>query len=330
MCRSQGAVRADSTATVIPRTTQGIAKKTCDVLRMLSALHSVVVDVRDFEVAVRDYARLLGATPLRLEFNTARGTRSAHFALVNTVLELRAATGTDGGTAIGGGEASGDPKFGQAGFRLVCEDDAPAVVLAARGVLVASSEDEEAVFVDEQGRRRWRTHRIDPKSSRGLPVELISGETIESSGKRTEGASSVAPAARIRGLDHVVVMSPDPEGTLAFYREGLGLRLALDQSFPERAVRLLFFRVGGTTIEIGARLGVGPRPDHFDRFGGLAWQVVEIDAIRARLAGDGFDVSEIRDGNKPGTRVCTVRDPVHDVPTLLIEPVSVGAPGRRR
>jgi hypothetical protein len=49
--------------------------------------------------------------------------------------------------------------------------------------------------------------------------------------------------------------------------------------------------------------------------------VGDIDAIRSRLLGDRFDVSEIRDGNKPGTRVCTVRDPVHGVPTLLIEPV---------
>jgi len=76
------------------------------------------------------------------------------------------------------------------------------------------------------------------------------------------------------------------------------------------------------TIEVGGRLGLEPQPDAVDRFGGLAWQVSDIEAIQSRLQADRFDVSEIRDGNKPGTRVCTVRDPVHDVPTLLIEPVS--------
>jgi len=285
---------------------------------MLSAFHSVVVDVRDLEVAVRDYARLLGQDPLRREWSAARGTRSAQFGLANTLLELRA----NSEEVADEGASPGDRKFGPAGIRLVCEDDAPATALAARGVRVASSEEEEAVFDDEQGCRRWRSHRIDPASSRGLPVELISGERIEPDGRRTEGASSVDPAARIRALDHVVVLSPDPDGTRAFYGEGLGIRLALDKTFEARGVRLLFFRIGGTTIEIGARLGSQARSDLSDRFGGFAWQVVEIDAIHARLVGDGFDVSEIRDGNKPGTRVCTVRDPVHEVPTLLVEPVS--------
>ena len=76
--------------------------------------------------------------------------------------------------------------------------------------------------------------------------------------------------------------------------------------------------------ELLTKLGVDVerQPDGTDRFGGLAWQVPDIDAIRSRLLADRFDVSEIRDGNKAGTRVCTVREPVHDVPTLLIEPVS--------
>ena len=34
-----------------------------------------------------------------------------------------------------------------------------------------------------------------------------------------------------------------------------------------------------------------------------------------------IEVSEIRDGRKPGTRVCTVKSGTRDVPTLLIEPL---------
>ena len=50
------------------------------------------------------------------------------------------------------------------------------------------------------------------------------------------------------------------------------------------------------------------------------WQVADADAARQRIAEAGFDVSEVRGGNKPGTRVCTVRGEPCGVKTLLIEP----------
>jgi hypothetical protein len=95
-------------------------------------------------------------------------------------------------------------------------------------------------------------------------------------------------------------------------------------------VRLLFFRVGGVTLEVAARLESGAEktsgpsgepadPDH-DRLWGLSWLVHDADDARARLMETGFDVSEVREGRKPGTRVLTVRDGTCDVPTLLIEP----------
>jgi catechol 2,3-dioxygenase-like lactoylglutathione lyase family enzyme len=161
---------------------------------------------------------------------------------------------------------------------------------------------------------------VEPGASRSLPVELIGEE--EGSLPVWKDAIIETPVASIQALDHVVVMSGAVEATRDFYRDGLGIRLALDRSFEHRGVRLLFFRLGGVTIEIGGRLDASPDAAAADRFGGLAWQVADIDAIHSRLRADRFDVSEIRDGNKPGTRVCTVRDPVHGVPTLLIEPVS--------
>ncbi len=41
---------------------------------------------------------------------------------------------------------------------------------------------------------------------------------------------------------------------------------------------------------------------------------------RARVSAAGFDVSSVRAGFKPGTRVCTVRGRPLGVDTLLIEP----------
>jgi catechol 2,3-dioxygenase-like lactoylglutathione lyase family enzyme len=132
---------------------------------------------------------------------------------------------------------------------------------------------------------------------------------------------SGAAAGELSGLDHVVVMRPDLEASKRLYAEQLGLRLALDRSFEKRGIRLLFFRVGGVTIEVGGRLVGDAQPDAPDRFGGLAYRVADADAARARLLLAGFDVAEVKDGFKPGTRVCTVRDQPCGVPTLVIEPV---------
>ena len=59
-------------------------------------------------------------------------------------------------------------------------------------------------------------------------------------------------------------------------------------------------------------------PSAPDRFWGISWRVPDIDAAHARLVAAGFDVSEIRTGRRPGTRVATVRAETHGVATLLI------------
>ena len=112
----------------------------------------------------------------------------------------------------------------------------------------------------------------------------------------------------------------DAEATKRVYGESLGLRLALDRSFPERKVRLLFFRVGGVTVEIASALEAQPDPAAQDRLWGLAWRVPDADAARARLIAAKFAVTPVRSGNKPGTRVCTVERDTCGVPTLLIGP----------
>ena len=70
-------------------------------------------------------------------------------------------------------------------------------------------------------------------------------------------------------------------------------------------------------VEIGADLKAAVT-DAPDRLTGLAWRVRDPDAARARLAHAGFDVSEVRKGRKPGTRVFTVRSGVAGAPSLMI------------
>jgi catechol 2,3-dioxygenase-like lactoylglutathione lyase family enzyme len=134
-----------------------------------------------------------------------------------------------------------------------------------------------------------------------------------------------APAAAVAGLDHVVIRTGDPERAAALYGARLGLDLRLDRSSPEWGARLMFFRCGDLIVEIAHDLAAGVSPDR-DRLRGLSWRVPDADAARARLHAAGLDVSAVRPGRKPGTRVFTVRDGTCGVPTLMLEPAARPAP----
>jgi catechol 2,3-dioxygenase-like lactoylglutathione lyase family enzyme len=114
-----------------------------------------------------------------------------------------------------------------------------------------------------------------------------------------------------------VVVTPNPDRALALYGARLGLDLRLDRSNPAWGMRQLFFRCGEAVLEVGARLGE-PVSDAPDRLGGLAWRISEPEAVQARIAAAGFDVSEVRQGRKPGSKVFTVRDAPAGIPTLML------------
>ena len=115
-----------------------------------------------------------------------------------------------------------------------------------------------------------------------------------------------------------MVSTADPERAAALYGARLGLDMALDRSHPEWG-RLMFFRCGDLIVEVVHRPGKDERCEAHDRLWGLSWRVADIDATRARLVSAGVDVSEVRTGRKPGTRVLTVRNGTCGIPTLLVE-----------
>ena len=118
-------------------------------------------------------------------------------------------------------------------------------------------------------------------------------------------------------LDHVVIRTPAPERAVALYGGRLGLDMRLDRSNPAWNARLIFFRCGDLVVEIAHVLsdGVSHKPD---TFGGLSWRVPDIDATHARLSRESFDLSPVRTGRRPGSRVCTVRNRNAGVPTILL------------
>ncbi len=131
------------------------------------------------------------------------------------------------------------------------------------------------------------------------------------------GADGAAPSTTV-AIDHVVVNSTDAARAVALWRDEVGLRLALDREFPNRGLRLLFFRSNHMTLEYATPLPASTEPPGDDHVYGVSYRVSDLAAHRERLIAAGVDVSELRTGMKPGTTVCTVRSHTAGVPTLLL------------
>jgi catechol 2,3-dioxygenase-like lactoylglutathione lyase family enzyme len=161
----------------------------------------------------------------------------------------------------------------------------------------------------------WKRTRAATEATNGVRMFFLEREKERPLSVRT------APAA-ITAMDHVVVSTADPERAAALYGARLGLDMALDRSHPDWG-RLMFFRCGDLIVEVTHRPGKqadAGRDRPQDRLRGMCWRVADIDATHARLTAAGVDVSEVRTGRKPGTRVMTVRNGTCGVPTLLVQP----------
>jgi hypothetical protein len=162
--------------------------------------------------------------------------------------------------------------------------------------------------------------RLAGKDSGGrgiLSWSLIGVESPELDGLPTaisrSAEASPAPGAThpngVRGIDHVVAMSPAFERSLAALQAaGLNLRRVREEPTPAGAPRQAFFRLGGEILElvqepaeIVARDG---GPDRPARFWGLALLSEDLDHTVAAM---GDHVSEIRPAVQPGRRIATVR-----------------------
>jgi catechol 2,3-dioxygenase-like lactoylglutathione lyase family enzyme len=285
---------------------------------VLETLDHVIVGVRELEAATASYVALLGRDPSWRGAHPGYGTANTLFRLDNTYLELLAPVGEGPFGAIIRGRLDRDGE-GLFGLAFGTSDgDATARELRDRGLAVADPAPGEGRDERTGAVRRWRNAVFPEAQMRGVFSFAI--EHRSPADALPPARAAVDAQSAISGLDHVVVHTRDPDASSRLYGEVLGLRLALDRSLPAFGARLLFFRIGGITVEVAAKLDAAPEPEASDRLGGLAWTVPDVEAARVRLARIGFDVSEVRTGRKAGTCVCTVRDRTHGVPTLLIGP----------
>jgi catechol 2,3-dioxygenase-like lactoylglutathione lyase family enzyme len=282
---------------------------------MLISLDHLVIAVRDLAAATQTYAALFGRQPSWRGRHPAWGTANTLFRLDNTYVELLSPAAAG---AVGEALRQRLAEQGEGPYALAfgtADAGACAAALRANGLPAADPIDGSGRDTTSGAERHWRNVMLPPAATRGVPLFAIEhGSPAEA---LPPAAPTAEPAATVSGVDHAVIMTPDAEAAIQLYRDRLGLRLAFDRTFEERALRLLFFRIAGITVELAAPLGA-PGGES-DRFWGISYRVPDADAARTRIAAAGFDVSEVRSGFKPGTRVCTVRRETHGVATLLIE-----------
>lgn len=285
---------------------------------MLERLDHVIIAVNDLPGAVAAFSTLLDDEPSVDQASDVDVAR-ARFQLLNTSVELMAPA-----TADSVSEARGP--FTSAAWlsdRLAVHGEGPAGLAFAAADLEASR-----VTLKSRG---YETFELD-RSSASPPRLLVSAEATRGVGLFVVQSTlaSFEPAATSTGLDHAVVRTLSPESARSLYGDGLGLRMALDREFPDWGVRLQFFRVGGLTLEVAAALdaaekepaglGTTTATHARDELWGLSWRVPEAEAARARLLTAGLEVSPVRSGRKPGTRVFTVKSGALGIPTLMISP----------
>jgi len=291
---------------------------------MITCVDHVVIAVRDLATATAAYERLLGLRASWRGVHPEFGTSNTLFRLANTYLELLGPTGEGPVSDVlrvhldEHGEGPLALAFGTDDARVTAAN------LRERGMPAPEPDTESGNEMLSGKTRKWLRFTLPTTRTRGVPVMVVQHLSPPDALPVAQPADSTDGA--VTAIDHVVLMTGSADGVIDLYGKTLGLRLALDRTFEHRKLRLLFFRVGGLTVECAAPIAGestlgAPAPDkHTDRFWGISYRVTDVDAARERVAWAGFDVSEVRAGMKPGTRVCTVRSGTHGVATLLLGP----------
>lgn len=272
---------------------------------MITGLDHIVLITPDLEPGIAACRIVLGRDPAwtsRLD-----GAATALFTTGNAALELRAPSG-DGadGDAVRAALAAGGE--GLASLCFTVDDIAGAhTTLTRRGLNPGAITDAQSPPGDVV--LSWHRFRTDKTLTHGIRHFFIHRDAP------LPGTAAAAGGAT--ALDHVMVATPNPDRAAALYGARLGLSMALDRTNPAWGMRLMFFRCGDLIVEIAHRLDTADASAP-DSFYGLTWRTDDLDAAHARLAAAGLNVSPVRPGRKPGSRVFSLKNGTLNVPTLFI------------
>ncbi|MCH1567868.1 MAG: VOC family protein [Alphaproteobacteria bacterium] len=276
----------------------------------MSVVDHIIIAVADLEAASQDYALMLGRAPSWRGTHPDYGSANTLFRLENCYLELLAANGEGW---------AGDmiknvlETRGQSLCALVFgTEDCDAFLDNARanGLDVADPVAGHGVDDASGAARSWRNMHWEQSAARGIFSFCICHDDLSAL-----PMAEPTGAGAMSAVDHVVVQTKSADAAKKFYGDQLGIRLALEHDVPDWGGTQLFFRTNSMSVEVIASDKTGDD----DNLWGLALKTDDIVVTQKRLSYAGIKVSDVRDGRKPGTKVCTIKSHVMDVPTLLIE-----------
>ena len=277
---------------------------------MITGLDHVLVVCPSVDDGENAYSALLGREP-DWRSTDPGGSSTVIFQLENTALEIMAPAG--GGPLARRLHSMIDADGAGLKTLVFSSDDLPGdrATFDRRGLKPDDIVHNESTDPSSGRARAWSRMRLDDATTHGVRIFCLNRQTPDPLTYKPQSPDTVS------GLDHVVVNTANPDRAAALYGARLGLRLALDRSNPDWDMRLMFFRVGGITVELAHKIstGVGNQPD---KLWGLSWKVPDIEAAHARLLERNFAVTSIRAGRRLGTRVFTVRDNTLGIPTLIL------------
>jgi hypothetical protein len=153
----------------------------------------------------------------------------------------------------------------------------------------------------------WALTEVKAAGIDGLPTRF----------GRDRGAGGGAHANGVTEIDHVVVMTPSLDRTVAAVEEaGAELRRIREGETGMGKYRQAFFRLGSPILEVVE----APDMDAGEpaRFWGITFTTADVDAA-ADLLGD--RVGRVKDAVQPGRRIATVRTEAGlGLPVALISP----------
>jgi catechol 2,3-dioxygenase-like lactoylglutathione lyase family enzyme len=280
-------------------------------------LDHLVIAVRNLDAASAAYQLLLGRSPSWRGEHPGRGTANVLFRLDNCYLEL-----------IG---LSDQPLEAESVFldrlreRLEASEglfavamgtddlDATVASVRARGIDAHDPVDGEGADAESGAHRQWRTADLPADQTRGVPLFFIQHRW----GELPQAAPAAESGAYVAAVDHTVVASPDVDAALLLWRDQLGLELRLSRDFPGGR-RIHFLRLGESILELVGSTGVPAEGN--DALWGVAFRVGDIDKTVDRLRLEGVNVSDVRDGAAPNTRVADLKPGYScDVRVLFIQ-----------
>ena len=280
---------------------------------MISSVDHLIIAVKDLNLAINDYEKILGITPCWKGKHPELGTRNAIFNLENTYLELLspcdAGPGTDFVNSLLANK--GDHLAGIVLGTQNIEHVKEALNKDGHEVEISSG---EAINEKDEKIRRWKNVFLPKTLSRELFVFII---------EHTEGSLQKyisQDTSNVKKLDHVVINTQDADEFISIYEGVYKIRLALDKTIEHWKRRMLFFRTNATTIEV---IEQKDKKELADELWGLAWEVDSIEDAHKRLISSGVEITPIKEGLKKGTLVATIKSHTCNVPTLLIQQANI-------